>query len=76
MLVTILLIAESLRIVCKRICRAQHRADEDYPATSIGGEKYLNRIYTFRAINVAVLENVYFVFLFLYKLCRLQKWLN
>ena len=59
MLVTILLIAESLRIVCKRICRAQHQADEDYPATSIGGEKYLNRIYTFRA----VLENVYFVFL-------------
>ena len=58
MLVTILLIAESLRIVCKRICRAQHRADEDYPATSIGGEKYLNRKYTFRATNVAVLANL------------------
>ena len=52
MLVTILLIAESLRIVSKRIWRAQHRADEDYCATSIGGEKYLNRIYTFRATNV------------------------
>ena len=60
MLVTILLIAESLRIVSKRIWRAQHRADEDYCATSIGGEKYLNRIYTFRATNVYILLNVYF----------------
>ena len=60
MLVTILLIAESLRIVSKRIWRAQHRADEDYCATSIGGEKYLNRIYTVRATSVYILLNVYF----------------